>query len=306
MKYTNYSDTHGFIKDQDIIDALCIERSFEDLLEYFCRDDFLEIDPTMRIPFFAETRDYVGAKETEDPRGKWIVKQAKEGDLLPTEMAMTCFFLDFFTKTISAPVVITRINGVFYKATKLVPRAEQLSGANYTEIRQLREQLLLDMVNRWIYSDEDRNPNNYMIKYNSANDQIVIAIDFGNADLLHDGVKIHGTNGAFGWQRVEKTRYLTPLKAENFLIYDMEFFGMRFGRFLELDTAAVTGLVKAVFRHDPECKSYANLIASNVMERRDYLYDYFQQYIPAHVDESTDDKYKDFGKVFGKIYNRYE
>lgn len=306
MEYYNYADLKNFVKDEDIIETLCIEEDFEQLLSYYTSEDFLEIDNTMRIPFFAETRDYIGAREKDNPKGKWLVKRVNEKQQTQTEMGMICFFVDFFTKTLSAPIVLTKIDGEFYKATKLVNRAEQLSGANYVEIRQLREQLLLDLINRWIYSDEDRNPNNYMVRYNSHNDQLVIAVDFLNVDLEFEGIKIKGTKKEFGWQRMEKTRYLTPLKVENFLIYEMKFFEMRFQEFNRLNSKILNHAISTILKHNSERKSLTPCITDNLLVRRDYLYDYFKTKIPEHVEDETKDKYKDFGKVFGEIYNKYD
>ena len=252
MAHFDYSDVKGFLHDGELIRLLCADRTFSELLEAFAVDDFLAVDRSMKVPFFAEVRDYVGAAERADPRAQWIVKPISVEDSLGPAMGSVCFFLDFFTHTISAPTIVTRIDGALYKATRIITRAEQLTGANYTDIRQLKEQLVLDLVNRWIYGDEDRNPNNYMIRYNSRNDQIIIAIDFSNVDLLHPGQKITGNPKAFGWLRMEKTRYLTPLKVEHFQGYDMQFFDMRFDGFRKLGKKMLLDLCKACLRFHPD------------------------------------------------------
>ncbi|MCK5569590.1 MAG: hypothetical protein KAJ15_07725, partial [Spirochaetes bacterium] len=143
MDYYDYADVENFVYDKDLQKLLCVDRDYNVLLTYLIREDFLEIDKTIRIPFFAETRDYVGAREKDNPATIWIVKPVKGDDIIQTEMATICFFLDLYTHSISAPIVITGINGMPYKATKLIYRAEQLSGANYTGDKQLKEQLLL-------------------------------------------------------------------------------------------------------------------------------------------------------------------
>ncbi len=247
-------------------------------------------------------RDYVGAAERADPQAHWIVKAIAEEDALAPAMGAICFFLDFFTHTISAPTVITRIDGALYKATRVITHAEQLTGANYTDIPQLKEQLVLDLVNRWIYCDEDRNPNNYMIRYTSRNDQVIIAIDFSNVDLLHPGTKITGHAKAFGWERSEKTRYLTPLKVEHFLGYDMRFFDMRFDGFRSLGKKMLLDLCKACLRFHPEKARLAKTMADNILLRVDYVFDYFSSKFPREVIAEKEDKYSDMGQTFTRIY----
>jgi len=307
MKYYDYSDVNSFLKDKIFTELLCTTYSFDDLFSLFIKDDFLEFDPDIRIPFFAETRDYSGAREKEKQDSVWITKQIKNSDILNIEMSMICFFLDFYTHTLSAPQIITKIDGKLYKATKLI-KAEQLSGANYIEIKQLREQLLLDIINRWVYFDEDRNPNNYLLKYNSRNDQIIIAIDFGNADLLYDEMKIKGLNNTFGWERVEKTRYLTPLKSENCINYNMDFFNIRFKYFSNLTTRELKKISSSILRFNPDKNSLAEQISINIKNRIDYVYDYFNNAVPRYCcgKKKTRDIYKDMGKAFNKIYNEDE
>ena len=307
MKYYDYSNINNFLKDKKFTELLCTNYSFDNLFNLFIKDDFLEFDPGIRIPFFAETRDYMGAREKEKSDSVWIVKPIKDSDILNIEMAMICFFLDFYTHTLSAPQIITKIKGKLYKATKLI-KAEQLSGANYTEIKQLLEQLLLDIINRWIYFDEDRNPNNYLLKYNSRNDQIIIAIDFANADLLSGEMKIKGLDNTFGWERIEKTRYLTPLKSENCINYTMDFFNIRFNYFNKLTEREIEDISGSILRFNPDKTAIAKKVSANIKHRIDYVYNYFNEAVPRYCcgKKKTRDIYKDMGKVFNKIYNEDE
>jgi hypothetical protein len=302
MKHRDYTNVKSYLHDEDLKRLLCVERTFEDLLECVTRDDFLKIEASMKIPFFAETRDYVGALEKNDPDGVWIVKPVSGSEVLKTEMATVCFLLDFYTHTISAPLVITRIGGALYKATKLILKTEQLSGANYTELDQLKEQLLLDVINRWIYFDEDRNPNNYLIRYNSMNDQIVIAIDFLNADLLSGEMKIVGTEKRFGWERKEKTRYLTPLQCQNCLDYDLNFFGMRLKYFKMLTFPFLKQVCQDIFRMNPEREKHSKTIADNLLKRIEYVDDYFHAHIKAANRGAAAKKYREMGKSFSRFY----
>jgi hypothetical protein len=302
MGHTDYADVKGFLHDKDLVRLLCADLSYPQLLEKLMVDDFLVIDTSMKVPFFAEVRDYVGAAERSDTEAHWIVKPIEEEATLGPAMGAICFFLDFFTHTVSAPTVVTRIDGVPYKATRIISKAEQLTGANYTDIPRLKEQLVLDLVNRWIYSDEDRNPNNYLIRYNSLNDQVIIAIDFSNVDLLHVGPKITGNPAAFGWERIEKTRYLTPLKMEHFQGYDMRFFDMRFDGFRKVGRKMLLELCKGCLRFHPESAKLAKIIADNIVARIDYVYHYFTSKFPKVTAASKDEKYSDMGKTFTSIY----
>ena len=302
MKHYDYTDVRGFVHDDELKKLLCIDRGFDELLGYLLEDDFLSIDQSVGIPFFAATRDYVGAVESDGSGSVWIVKPLSGDDVPKTELATGCFLLDFYTRTMSAPMVITRIDGAPYKATKLILRAEQLTGADYTEIRQLKEQLLLDVINRWIYFDEDRNPNNYMIKYNSRNDQIVIAIDFLNADLLSEELKVVGTNTKFGWERRAKTRYLTPLACATCLEYDIGFFDMRLSFFRRLEFPFLKKLFLEILRHNPDRESTSKRVADNLLKRIEYVDGYFRSRIASEKKDGSQKKYREMGKAFTRFY----
>ena len=302
MAAFDYRNVKEFLHDPDLVRLLGADRTPAELLEELAADDFLLIDPSMKVPFFAEVRDYVGAAERADPSAHWIVKPIESDAVLAASMGAVCFFLDFCTHTISAPTVITRIGGRLYKATRIITRAEQLTGANYTDIRQLKEQLVLDLINRWIYGDEDRNPNNYMIRYNSRNDQIVIAIDFSNVDLLHPGTKITGTARAFGWERMEKTRYLTPLKVEHFRGYDMAFFDQRFSGFRKVGKKMLQELCRTCLRFHPDRAKLSRTVTDNLLSRIDYVDTYFSSKFPAKAPVEKEDKYTDMGQTFTRIF----
>jgi len=302
MSYFDYTDVVAFLHDEDLTGLLCADATYPELLERFLVDDFLVIHPGMKIPFFAEVRDYVGAAEKGNPEHHWIVKEVGDDNALGAAMGAICFFLDFFTKTVSAPTIVTRIDGRLYRAAKIITKAEQLTGANYTDIPQLKEQLLLDLVNRWIYCDEDRNPNNYMIRYTSQGNQVVIAIDFSNVDLLFPGTKIKGRAASFGWERTEKTRYLTPLKVEHFQGYDMELFDMRFGAFGKVEHKMLLELCKKCLRFQPDRASLAKAITDNIVRRIEYVHRYFAGHFPKVAKPAGRGKYREMGTTFTKIY----
>ena len=135
MTYVDYSDIANYIFDKELIRLLCFDRKFGTLLDAFAEDDFLAVKPDMKIPFFAEIRDYKTAVERSNPDAQWLVKPVEGKEALKTEMAMIVYFLDMYTKTISVPVIITKIKNRIYKATKTISHAEQLSGANYTVMK---------------------------------------------------------------------------------------------------------------------------------------------------------------------------
>ncbi len=300
MSYFDYTDLKKFVHDQEMIQLLCYDKTFEELLELFTKDDFLKVDDGMSIPFFAEIRDYHGAIEVDDPDSKWLVKPIKGNDQIETEMAMIVYFIDVFTQSLSVPAILTKIDGTLYRATKMIIKAEQLSGANYTVYPELQEQLLLDMINRWIYCDEDRNPNNYLIRYNSKNQNLILAIDFGNCDLLTEEMKIKGLAKEFGWQRKEKTRYLTPLKSEHFMKYSMDFYNMRFKYFQELKTEFLVDLGLKALRFEDDKERYAQIISKNLLRRISYVHKYFSAKLPS-VQEEIVTSDSGMGKTFQSL-----
>jgi hypothetical protein len=63
MKHFNYSDVPALLRDDDLIRLLYADQSFSDLMAKLSVDDFLAIDQSLKVPFFAEVRDYLGARE---------------------------------------------------------------------------------------------------------------------------------------------------------------------------------------------------------------------------------------------------
>ena len=299
MENRNYDDIKSFLHDDDLIKLLCYDKTADELFEMFIQDDILVIDNNMKIPFFAEIRDYKGAIEKGSPESKWLVKPITGKDVIESEMAMIVFFLDLLTHTISVPVIVTKIDNVLYKATKLIVKAEQLSGANYTVYPELIEQLALDMINRWITYDEDRNPNNYLIRYNSKNRSLVLAIDFGNCNLLNKEIGIKGLAKGFGWQRTGKTRYLTPLKVDNFMAYGMDFYETRFKYYKKLDSKILYNICNKALHLDPDKSQYAKIITNNILRRVGYVYKYFSAKLPEKTPIRKE--YDSMGKTFQQM-----
>ena len=73
MGYIDYTDLDNFVYDNELKQLLCLNNKFDDIYEYLLQDDFLAIDNKMKIPFFAVTRDYIGAREKYNFESTWIV-----------------------------------------------------------------------------------------------------------------------------------------------------------------------------------------------------------------------------------------
>jgi hypothetical protein len=300
MRYFDYTDLPAFLHDEELIRLLAVDVGWEELRQRFLSDDFLVADPSMKIPFFAEVHDYVGACERGNPGQRWIIKEIAEDDGLGAAMGSLCFFLDSYVRAVSAPTIVTRVGGKVCKATKIITKAEQLGSAGWAENARIREQLLLDLVNRWIYCDEDRNPNNYLIRSTSRGDQVVIAIDFSNVDLLFPGTKIKGRSESFGWEKIERTRALTPLKVEHFQGCDMAFFNMRFDGFARVGRKMLVELCKGCLRFQPDHAAMAKTITDNVLKRIEYVREYFTGQLPTAAGSEAREKYRDVGTAFTK------
>ena len=55
MNHFDYTDLTAFLHDQDLIHLLCADTTYADLLDRLLKDDFLQVDPGMKVPFFAES-----------------------------------------------------------------------------------------------------------------------------------------------------------------------------------------------------------------------------------------------------------
>ena len=82
MKYFDYTDVHTFVYDEDLKELLCLNYTFNDLYKNLLQDNFLRLDSTLKIPFFAETRDYIGAREKNNSDSIW--KDDASGDYFGT------------------------------------------------------------------------------------------------------------------------------------------------------------------------------------------------------------------------------
>lgn len=299
------------LKDPEVIDMLDLDEEYTQLLNHYTQDDFLKPDESLSIPFFATIRDYIGARDPKNPGDEWIIKKIKtEEDLIQHRMAMVAYFINVYTKTLSAPSIVTCIDGEYYRASKVMKRTEQLSGAPYLEFPNMRNQLAVDLLNSWIFFDEDRNPNNYLIYYTKKGFPVIISIDFSNVDLISEEMKVTGSENAFGWQRTGKTRYMTPLKTELFFEYSYDFFEPRFEAFKKLNAKTINSLLETIFRDncDEACQADINKIAKNLKSRVEYVHDYFKNWFdnPENLQKmrkKTREEMKDEYSIMGKTFN---
>jgi hypothetical protein len=297
-------------KDARLVKMLDYDFAFEDLLNRFCRDEFLKPDEYMEIPFFAQTRDYIGAVEQDQENAKWLVKEIPEEEEKQFLTGMIAYFINFKTGNTCAPTVLTRIGGKIHRATKFMLRTEQLSGAPYLENKRMRDQLAWDLINSWVFFDEDRNPNNYLIYYTLGNFPVVIAIDYSNIDLETKTQKIVGAKKKFGWERPGKTRYMTPLKTELFFNYNWDFFEPRFQAFEAIDSQFVEHVGEVVFQNS-KIKGKSALIktvAENIVSRKEYIHEYFKSWFGDEermkkIRERTTDEMRDEYSIMGNTFN---
>lgn len=303
-----YIHLEDSLKDKRFLDMLDIDHSWQELLELYSKDDFLTHDTNVEIPFFANIRDYTGARNELDPEGTWLIKPITPEEELEFTLSMYSYFIHFMTGNFAAPSIITVIDGVTYRASKEMKRTEQLSGAPYLENKPMRDQLILDTINSWICYDQDRNPNNYLVYYTEKNYPAIIAIDFSMGDLLAKEPQVFGLQDTFGWTRTGKNRYLTPLKTELFYTYQWEFFSRRFQSWYNLTTDVLTTLGNSIFRNHPDKKKFVVQIADNIQWRRDYVYDYFYSWFAdperlKQLNSRTFDDMKDEYSLMGKSFN---
>jgi hypothetical protein len=291
----------------------------KDLIEYFYLDmDVLAVARRLNslkleivesqdeVPFNAQVKSYHAARdERGDP---WIIKPvATDEEMVYHRACMLAYLFDHATGTFAAPTTALLIDGKKYRVTKVVKRSIQISSYNYLEspfIGILRS----DLVNRWIYFDEDRNPNNYLVITNSKNEPFVVAIDYDKADMLSESMKITGMKEKFGWLRTEKTRFLTLLRPENFDGACICDFDDRLKAFAAIGESVALELARLAFSSwCPDPDGLAAKVAGNFIRRRAYVEEYFRCMFKSAAetkDVCHDSDYSAFGQSFLDMHNR--
>jgi hypothetical protein len=294
------------IGDKELIRYFYLDKSAIELVDYFNRMKLELVESQDDVPFNAQVKSYLGARdEAGDP---WIVKPvANDEEMLYHRSCMLAYLLDHETGTLGAPTTAVLIGGKKYRVTKVVKHAMQISSYNYLEapfINLLRS----DLINRWIYFDEDRNPNNYLVITNEKNETFLVAIDYDKADLLSEAMKITGMEEKFGWLRTEKTRFLTLLRPEHFdgiCISDFEdrlaaFAAIGVNDFVKIAYSAFAG-----FTSEPE--ELAKKVTRNFMRRREYVDRYFRLMFKCAADTKdvgNDAEYLAFGQSFLDMHSK--
>ena len=256
------------------------------------------------VPFNAQVKGYFGGEDEEGH--PWILKPAADSkEILYHRLCGLAYLLDHRMGTLAAPTTLVRIGGKPYRAIKVVRNAIQISSYNYLE-QPFVDIFRADLVNRWLYFDEDRNPNNYLVIHNAANRPFVVAIDYDKADLEAERMKITGIPDKFGWQRSEKTRFLTLLRPEHFQSVPLCVFEPRLLALSAIPESEIRSLARRLLAGCVEnSEEYAEKIAANLIARRAYIDDYFRKMFKSASetkDISHNDDYSAFGQSFLDMY----
>lgn len=294
------------IRDTDVRRYLYLDLDLDRLIEKMHALQLQAIGDEKLTPFFAKVRGYTGARDADgDP---WLVKEIPESEGPAHKIQEIAYYVDVALKTPAAPTVLLRQDGKTYRATKQIESAMQIGSYNYLQPPFIK-MLANDLLNRWLFFDEDRNPNNYLVKHDVDSQPYIVVIDYNKADLETTGMKIKGTEDHFGWHREEKTRFLTLLKPENFQALGIDDFEQRLTLMTGLDEARVFDLCRKVFASglfsDPE--SVARKISANLSARIAYLDRYFRRWFQERdvaKEQEVDDRYAGLGQSFLDYYKR--
>ncbi len=294
------------IHDEAVRRYLYLDLSIDQLITKLSSVELSDIGDEQLTPFFAKVRGYTGAHDGDgDP---WLVKEIPASEGPSHKIQEIAYYVDFLLKTPAAPTVLLRQDGKVYRATKLITSAMQIGSYNYLE-QPFIKMLANDLLNRWLFFDEDRNPNNYLVKHDTDGEPYIVVIDYNKADLEHPDMKITGTDDHFGWYREEKTRFLTLLKPENFQVLNIDDFEERLTLMKGLEESTLFGVCKKVFSGDifDDPDGVAHTIASNLVGRIAYLDGYFRTWFKERnisKEEEVDDRYSGLGQSFLNYYKR--
>jgi len=291
--------------DKDLISYFYLDKTAKEVLDYLDSMHLALIESQDDVPFNALVKSYLAAKD--ESGDIWIVKPvATDDEMLYHRACMLAYLLDHETGTLAAPTSAVIINGKKYRITKVVKNSLQISSYNYLESPFINI-LRADLINRWIYFDEDRNPNNYLVITNSRNKPFVAAIDYDKADLFSDVMKITGMNDKFGWLRTEKTRFLTLLRPEHFEGVSICSFEDRLNAFASIKAEFCMALAKAAFSaYAKDSADISKKVVENIVRRRDYVDKYFRSMFKSAEDTkniSNETDYSAFGKSFMEMHN---
>lgn len=293
------------VGDERWISFFYLRNSLEELYEKLHSLSFSFVPNSRDVPFTAQVRGYRGARDSDGQL--WILKEVIDEDEFSYSLCELAYYLDFMLATLSAPTLLVELDGTYYRATKVIVEATQISGYNYLE-EPFRKVLANDLINRWLMFDEDRNPNNYMVIHNSSREPLIVAIDFNHADLVCERMKIKGNDKQFGWFREEKTRFLTLLRPENFDVYCIADFQTRLSLMMAIPETKLKALcLKLLSPAVADADKQVKVIAANIIARREHINSYFRKWFGKKSRSSGADKqaqYEGLGKQFVEIYKK--
>ena len=292
--------------DKELIQYFYLDKTATEVLAYLDSMTLTLTESQDDVPFNAQVKSYLAAK---DEKGHpWIVKPvASDEEMLYHRACAMAYLLDHETGTLAAPTSAMLINGKRFRVTKVVQKSVQISSYNYLEAPFINI-LRADLINRWIFFDEDRNPNNYLVITNSKNKPFLVAIDYDKADLFSEAMKITGMNDKFGWLRAEKTRFLTLLRPEHFDGLSIKCFDDRLQAFTGIARETLSSLAKIAFTgYSPESSGKADQVVANLLHRREYVDKYFRSMFKSVEEtqkECCDNDYSAFGPSFIAMHNK--
>jgi len=293
------------IEDNDIIEYYYLGMKSPDVLNKINSLSFTLLKNSKDMPFNAQVKGYLGTKASDE--SYWLVKPIPKQEVFYHRQCELAYLLDCEMETLASPTIVVKIDEQYYRATKVVANAVQISSYNYVE-NPYKSIIATDLVNRWLFFDEDRNPNNYMVIHNKKCKPFVVAIDYDKCDLLSEEMKILGEDAKFGWIRKEKTRFLTLLRPEHFDNCTLEDFDRRLELMMGIPVELINKLALDLFREcveNPEEK--AGIITQNLIRRREYINSYFRKWFQNKDPEKSKEKeneYANFGQSFLNFYQK--
>lgn len=297
---------HDVIVNKKIREYLYLDKSIDELVDLLSSLKLNNFGDDSIVPFTAKIRGYTGA--TDGNGSPWLLKDISDNEAPMHKFQEIAYYLDFLMKTPAAPTILIKHDGRYYRATKYIQNAMQIGSYNYLKAPFIK-MLANDLINRWLFFDEDRNPNNYMVLNDDDNKPYIVVIDYNKADLESKEMKIRGMKEKFGWHRKEKTRFLTLLKPENFEHFSIEDFDQRLKQMMQIKESVITGICKKVFTTDifDDPESATKLIVNNITKRRTYLDNYFRTWFKKRdlaKEKEINSRYEGLGKAFNDYYKR--
>lgn len=293
------------IGDPALIDYFYLKTGPLDLLPLLDRLKLEITESQDAVPFNAQVKGYIGAVDAEGH--PWILKPAiNEKEMVYHRLCGLAYLLDHAMGTLAAPTTLVRIGGKAFRATKVVRNSVQISSYDYLD-KPFIDILRADLVNRWLFFDEDRNPNNYLVIHNKANKPFVVAIDYDKADLESEKLKITGNPDKFGWFRQEKTRFLTLLRPDHFEGVGIETFDRRLRSLMDIPEDEIGELALGTLEgYTPDAPALAAKVKANILARRSYIDGYFRAMIKPVAEVKDLSHGADYSMMGSSFLNMYK